>query len=156
MEFRYEPGSWNEDPQKQAPSVHEERFLDPLWGIEGDPLRFQRDDVHPGQFWVDRGLDGKLDTIEPCEMCSAFLEVKAEQSDGWVGGSLCSPCGARLEIESAIADVRDERPLLLDNPNESRAVMPNLPYLNLPEQDTAEDHYLEPLNLGLWGRRDVW
>jgi hypothetical protein len=73
-------------------------------------MLFRRSQEDDGSAWVDQCLDDKVDSFVPCEICNAILEVQGLDVKVWCEGSLCQPCGTRLEIESAIADVQGVRP----------------------------------------------
>jgi len=69
---------------------------------------------HDGQIWVDRGADDKVDLFEPCDFCNSWLKLMPAQENGWKEFGLCHPCSTRLEIESAINQAVENRPIGLD------------------------------------------
>jgi len=75
---------------------------------------FRRDIEQEGQIWVDRGVDDKVDHFQPCEICDSVLNARDLQDRVWQQLELCRPCNSRLEIESGIEGVKNERPYNLD------------------------------------------
>jgi len=67
-----------------------------------------RDNESDGCYWFDRGLDGRADHFAPCPTCRELLGAAHD----WKPASLCPDCGSRLEIESAVAAIKGERPLI--------------------------------------------
>jgi len=77
-------------------------------------MLFQRDIQDEGAWWVDRGVDDKVDHFHPCELCDATMAAREPEGQAWQEFNLCSECNTQLELFSAIAEVRDERPYNLD------------------------------------------
>jgi len=73
-------------------------------------MRFCRDKEDEKGFWADRGLDSKLDHFFPCESCGALMHEEALEETIWQEFDLCYESDTRLEIQSAAAEVRGERP----------------------------------------------
>jgi len=101
-------------------------------------MEFFRDGQRQGLFWVDRGLDGRVDHFEPCGICEAIHAIRDEGEGRWAEGTLCFPCNERLAVESAIADVRGDRPFRLASMTGCEAVMQNLAYLQDPDTEIPE------------------
>lgn len=81
-------------------------------------MRIRQDDEHDGGFWIDQGVDGRADHFTPCPTCQASLGSRM----GWQTVDLCPACGSRLEIESAVAGVTDDRPLICTTDPNRRAL----------------------------------
>jgi len=77
-------------------------------------MEFSPDRERQGRWWVDSGIDGKVDAFEPCEMCDSILDVKAQEETVWQEHNLCGPCETDFEFKSAMAELFGERPYNLD------------------------------------------
>ena len=77
-------------------------------------MQFRRDMENAGWWWIDQGIDDKVDHFEPCELCDATMQVRAIEGRPWQEFSLCGGCDTRFQLFSALAEVRDERPINLD------------------------------------------
>jgi len=75
---------------------------------------FCKDKSLDGGFWVDRGIDGKADHLEPCEVCKTGLEVAGLEEKVWNAFEPCYECNMKLEIQGAIRGVVQQRPYILD------------------------------------------
>ena len=77
-------------------------------------MRFCRDEDNPGWFWLERGVDDKVDHFDPCHYCAPLFDMTLEKDKPWGEADLCNECLPRLEISSAIDEVRGSRPINLD------------------------------------------
>ncbi len=77
-------------------------------------MLFQRDMQEEGAWWVDRGIDDKVDHFRPCELDAAAMAAREIEQRVWQEFKLCYECNTQLELLSAIAEVQDERPYNLD------------------------------------------
>ncbi len=76
-------------------------------------MDFCRDEEQPDFFWVDRGIDDKVDHFRPCYDCSIELGRQEPEGDPWFGfDKLCYDCGPRLVNEAEIQEANEERPYI--------------------------------------------
>ena len=63
-------------------------------------MLFRRDNRHDQErgIWVDRGIDSRLDSFEPCEPCTEDLNARDPRGERWheAESEMCPSCRAEL------------------------------------------------------------
>ncbi|MFC1734754.1 hypothetical protein ACFL1X_01460 [Candidatus Hydrogenedentota bacterium] len=71
------------------------------------------------RIFIDQKIDDKADRFQPCGTCLSALCEQEHKEKTWNElPDLCYDCVGRLSIESAVADIQDRRPVILDRPPE--------------------------------------
>ena len=70
-------------------------------------MLFRRDEEDHNRVWVDRGIDSKVDSFEPCGICDAILEAKEPRNQVWhdFDEEFCPGCRTGFAAEALEVDL---------------------------------------------------